>query len=102
MCAAWESFDSSERGYREQVQMLHLLQQLGHRVVVLDADDLLDNPGTLLFIILFLTVFVVFLWKKYLDRHRIEQVTVAGVGNDPSCRNCAGKNLFGKSVNAET
>ena len=66
MCAAWESFDSSERGYREQVQMLHLLQQLGHRVVVLDADDLLDNPGTLLFIILFLTVFVVFLWKNIL------------------------------------
>ena len=45
VCIAWQDFDPADTGYREQAEMLRLLQKLGHRVVVLDADDLLENPG---------------------------------------------------------
>lgn len=34
-------------GYQEMVEMLHLLKQQKHGLVVLDADNLMDNPGML-------------------------------------------------------
>ena len=43
-----ESLNSFALGYQGQFDMFRLLQQLGHRLTVLDADDLLDNPGRLL------------------------------------------------------
>ena len=45
VCVAWKPFDPEKTGYREQVQMLRILRELGHRVVVIDADDLMDNSG---------------------------------------------------------
>ncbi|KAK7090001.1 hypothetical protein V1264_009865 [Littorina saxatilis] len=42
------NYDPRESGYQEQVQIAHVLQQLGHRLVVIDADDLMENPEGIL------------------------------------------------------
>ncbi|KAL8564596.1 hypothetical protein ACOMHN_032152 [Nucella lapillus] len=42
--SGWGSFDPSELGFKEQLDMMRLLQENGEKVVVLDADDLMDNP----------------------------------------------------------
>ncbi|XP_076470161.1 uncharacterized protein LOC143300408 [Babylonia areolata] len=46
--SAWGEFDPREFGFKEQVDVLHLLQQQGHRVTVIDADDLMADPEGML------------------------------------------------------
>nr|KAG5696640.1 hypothetical protein BaRGS_034101 [Batillaria attramentaria] len=46
--AEWEYFDQAEAGYQEQVELSRLLKKLGHKMVVLDADDLMDRPEAML------------------------------------------------------
>ncbi|XP_076470879.1 uncharacterized protein LOC143300832 [Babylonia areolata] len=46
--SAWGEFDPKEFGFKEQVDVLHLLQQQGHRVTVIDADDLMADPEGML------------------------------------------------------
>ena len=42
----WSSFDPSEVGFTELYQVYKLVtEELGQPAIVIDADDLLKNPG---------------------------------------------------------
>ena len=46
----WDHFDASEVGFKELFQVYELVtKELGHEAIVLDADDLLKNPGAYVF-----------------------------------------------------
>nr|KAG5696639.1 hypothetical protein BaRGS_034100 [Batillaria attramentaria] len=44
----WKDFDPAEAGYQELAELCRLVKKLGHKMVVLDADDLLDKPEAML------------------------------------------------------
>ena len=42
----WDHFEASEVGFKELYDMYNLVtKDLGQEAIVLDADDLLKNPG---------------------------------------------------------
>jgi len=44
--AGWDYFDADEAGFRELYELFSLaVNQLGQQPVVIDADDLLSQPG---------------------------------------------------------
>ena len=43
--SGWDDFDPAELSYKEQVTMARLLQENGHKIIVLDAHELLEDPG---------------------------------------------------------
>ena len=46
LIAGWDHFDANEVGFKELYQMFQLVtEQLGQEAIVVDADDLLKNPG---------------------------------------------------------
>lgn len=56
--AGWDYFDADEVGFKELYQLFSLaVNQLGQPPVVIDADDLLSQPG--LHLVLLSTLFVV-------------------------------------------
>ena len=48
MFVGWDYFDKDEVGFKELYQLFNLVtNQLGQQPVVIDADDLLTEPGLL-------------------------------------------------------
>ena len=47
--AGWDHFEASEVGFKELYDMYTLVtRDLGQEAIILDADDLLKNPGELI------------------------------------------------------
>ncbi|KAK7483071.1 hypothetical protein BaRGS_00025734 [Batillaria attramentaria] len=45
---SWTYFDPAEAGYQDLAELSRLVKKLGQKMVVLDADDLLDQPEAML------------------------------------------------------